>query len=437
MGFANLHLQRVCVSLQVRINLYTIEKGKAFSLRREVVVLRWHCVTQKMPSVIVLMQLLPQKGTNGMSQHREEDRVDTRNHAKEYLSGPQILPHRIRPDMTVAELLDQQFQAYNAARLHEAARLLSEKMLDPAEDTTIALTIAGALTPAGLGGCIITLMEYGFIDFIISTGANLYHDMHHALAMTLHRGDFRLDDIVLQEEGVIRIYDILFEDKVLLDTDTFVRESLKSLPNHPISTSELHHHLGRQLLKVGVKPEYSVLAQAAAWNVPIYTSSPGDSSIGMNIARHALDGNQLTLDPMADVNETTAIVHHARRNGVIILGGGSPKNFYLQTQPQLWEVLGIQKGGHDYFIQITSDAPHWGGLSGATPAEAISWGKIKPGQLQDTVVVYGDSTISLPLLTSYAVTKAVPRPRRGLFSRRESLLNELKEAYRSATQAIP
>lgn len=357
--------------------------------------------------------------------------------ASDYLSGPQILPRRVRPNMTVAELIDLQFQAYNAARLQEAARLYAEEMLAIENDVTIGLTMAGALTPAGLGGCILTLMEYGFVDFIISTGANLYHDMHHALAMSMHRGDFRLDDTLLQQEGVIRIYDILFEDKVLLDTDAFVRECLKSLPNRPISTSELHYHLGTQLLKAGVKPEYSVLAQAAAWKVPIYTSSPGDLSIGMNVARNALDGSLLTLDPLADVNETTAIVHHATRNGVIILGGGSPKNFYLQTQPQLWEVLGIQKGGHDYFIQITADAPHWGGLSGATPSEAVSWGKIKPDQLKSTVVIYGDSTIALPLLTAYVVSKAHPRPRRELFARREELLNELKEAYKSRKEARP
>ncbi len=355
----------------------------------------------------------------------------------DYLSGPQILPHRIYPNMTVAELIDQQFQAYNAARLYEAARLYAEEMLAPEKEVTVGLTMAGALTPAGLGGCILTLMEYGFVDFIISTGANLYHDMHHALAMAMHRGDFRLDDTKLQEEGVIRIYDILFADKVLLDTDAFVRECLNSLPNSPIATSELHHHLGTQLLKAGVQPEYSVLAQAAAWNVPIYTSSPGDSSIGMNVARYALDGNLLTLDPLADVNETTAIVHHATRNGVIILGGGSPKNFYLQTQPQLWEVLGIQKGGHDYFIQITADAPHWGGLSGATPSEAVSWGKIKPDQLHSTVVIYGDSTIALPLLTAYVVSKAQPRPRKELFVRREELLEELKEAYMTGKEARP
>jgi deoxyhypusine synthase len=377
-----------------------------------------------------------QKGQRIMT-HGSHNPGDHQPTQSEYLSGPQILPRRVHPDMTVAELIDQQFQAYNAARLQEAARLYAEEMLAPEKDVTVGLTMAGALTPAGLGGCILTLMEYGFVDFIISTGANLYHDMHYALAMSMHRGDFRLDDTKLQEEGVIRIYDILFADKVLLDTDAFVRESLNGLPNRPIATSELHHHLGTQLLKAGVKPDYSVLAQAAAWNVPIYTSSPGDSSIGMNVARHALDGSLLTLDPLADVNETTAIVYHATRNGVIILGGGSPKNFYLQTQPQLWEVLGIQKGGHDYFIQITADAPHWGGLSGATPSEAVSWGKIKPDQLRSTVVIYGDSTIALPLLTAYVVSKAQPRPRKGLFAKREELLRELREAYETGKEVRP
>lgn len=372
-----------------------------------------------------------------MTHEKYHDHKEDEPGQNEYLSGAQILPRRVRPDMTVAELIDEQFQAYNAARLNEAARLYAEEMLNPEKDVTIGLTMAGALTPAGLGGCILTLMEYGFIDFIVSTGANLYHDIHHALAMSLHRGDFRLDDTRLQEEGVIRIYDILFEDRVLLDTDAFVRECLKSLPARPISTSELHHHLGTQLLKLGVRPEDSVLAQAAAWNVPIYTSSPGDSSIGMNVARNALDGSQLTLDPLADVNETTAIVLNATRNGVIILGGGSPKNFYLQTQPQLWEVLGIQKGGHDYFIQITADAPHWGGLSGATPSEAVSWGKIKPDQLRDTVVIYGDSTIALPLLTAYVVSKAKARPRRELFARRKELLAGLQEAYEQGKVARP
>ncbi len=349
----------------------------------------------------------------------------------DYLSGPAIVPERISAHMTVADLIDTVFQAYNAGRLNEACRLFAGKMLDPANDVTIALTVAGAMTPAGVGGAIITLMDYGAVDLLVSTGANLYHDIHYALAYTLHRGRFDLSDVALREAGVIRIYDVLFPDQVLLDTDAWLREQFKTFPQRPMSTAELHYLLGRRLLEIGVMPEYSVVAQAAKYGVPIYTSSPGDSSIGMNLARHQLDGGDLTIDPLFDVHETTAIVQAAHQNGVIILGGGSPKNFYLQTQPQLWEVLGINKGGHDYFIQITADAPHWGGLSGATPSEAVSWGKIKPGQLPDSIVVYGDSTISLPLLTAYAVSRAARRPLRRLYDRRDERLAALKAGYRA------
>lgn len=351
--------------------------------------------------------------------------------AEDYLSGERILPRRIEPEMTVADLVDGAFQAYNAGRLNEAARLYANRMLDPEQDVTICLTIAGAMTPAGVGGAIISLMERGAIDFMVSTGANLYHDIHYALDFALHRGTFKLSDPDLHEAGVIRIYDVLFREEVLLDTDRFIRECLKTFPQRPMSTAELHHLLGRRLLEIGVDPQNSVMAMAARWNVPIYTSSPGDSSIGMNLARHQLDGGALTIDPLYDVHETTALVHAATRNGVIILGGGSPKNFYLQTQPQLWEVLGINKGGHDYFIQITQDAPHWGGLSGATPSEAVSWGKIKPDLLNDTVVVYADTTLAFPLLAAYAISRAAPRERRELYARREQMLDDLREAYQA------
>jgi deoxyhypusine synthase len=348
---------------------------------------------------------------------------------EDYLTGERIVPRRITPDMSAADLIDEAFQAYNAGRINEAARLYARQMLDPEQDVTICLTVAGAMTPAGVGGAIITLMERGAIDFMVSTGANLYHDIHYALNFALHRGSFKLSDPELHEAGVIRIYDILFRDEVLLDTDRFLRECFKTFPQRPMSTAELHHLIGERLLEAGVAPEHSVVAMAAQWNVPIYTSSPGDSSIGMNLARHQLDGNALTIDPLLDVHETTAIVHAATRNGVIILGGGSPKNFYLQTQPQLWEVLGINKGGHDYFIQITQDAPHWGGLSGATPSEAVSWGKIKPEMLSDSIVVYADTTVAFPLLAAYAITRTAPRTRRELYLRREALVAALRQGY--------
>jgi deoxyhypusine synthase len=334
----------------------------------------------------------------------------------------------------VRALIDEGFQAFNAARLGEACRIFGDKMLAPAHDTTIGLTVAGALTPAGLGGCMIEMMKRGLVDFIISTGANLYHDLHYALNFTLRRGSPFVDDRVLYDAGVIRIYDVLFPAQVLLDTDTFIRDFLvSSRLDGSIASSELHAALGRHLLKV--RPgcaAYSMVASAAKYGVPVYTSSPGDSSIGMNLAYHALiNGSTLQVDPNKDVNEVCAIIRAAEKNGCVILGGGSPKNFYLQGQPTLWEVYGIQKGGNDYFIQITTDSVVWGGLSGATPAEAVSWGKVNPSVLPDTAVAYCDSTIAFPLFCEYAVGhKNGRRPRKNLLAKRGQLLADLEREAR-------
>jgi len=354
--------------------------------------------------------------------------------ASNYLSGKAISYYRPRGSAEIRQLIDNGFQAFNAGRLSEACHIFTEKMLAPEHDTTIGLTVAGALTPAGLGGCVIELMERGLVDFIISTGANLYHDLHYALNFTLRRGSPFVDDRVLYSEGVIRIYDVLFPAQVLLDTDSFIRDFLvKSGMEGPISTAELHHALGRHLLKVRRGcASYSVVAAAAKFGVPIYTSSPGDSSIGMNIAYHELiNRSTLQIDPNKDVNEVCAIIRAADKNGCVILGGGSPKNFYLQGQPTLWEVYGILKGGNDYFIQITTDSVVWGGLSGATPAEAVSWGKVNPSVLPDTAVAYCDSTIAFPLFCEYAVGhKNGRRKRKALLDQREQLMADLEREAR-------
>src|SRR5512132_4303751 len=178
------------------------------------------------------------------------------------LSGKPIRYYRPGGSAEIRHLIDEGFQAFNAARLGEACRIFADKMLLPENDTTIGLTIAGALTPAGLGGCIIELMERGLIDFLISTGANLYHDLHYALNFTLRRGSPFLDDRDLYNEGVIRIYDVLFPATVLLETDLYVRDFLtRSGLDRPIATSELHVRLGEDLLtRVPGCEEYSVVA---------------------------------------------------------------------------------------------------------------------------------------------------------------------------------
>ena len=346
-----------------------------------------------------------------------------------FLSGKPIRYYRPRGSDDIRQLIDEGFQAFNAARLGEACRIFTDKMLDPGHDTTIALTIAGAMTPAGLGGCVVELMNRGLVDLVISTGANLYHDLHYALNFTLHRGSPFVNDVELYEEGVIRIYDVLFPAQVLLETDSYVRDFLvRSGLNGPIASSELHYTLGLDLIQQhpGCE-EYSVVAAAAAAGVPIYTSSPGDSSIGMNVAYHELmNDSRLMIDPNRDVNEICAFILAGQKNGCVIMGGGSPKNFYLQGQPTLWEVYGIPKGGNDYFIQLTTDQVVWGGLSGATPAEAVSWGKVNPGVLPDTVVAYCDSTIAFPLFCEYVVGSANGRRnRKELVHRRDELVAAL------------
>jgi deoxyhypusine synthase len=357
----------------------------------------------------------------------------------QFLQGKQIRYYRPTGSAEVRALIEGGFQAFNAGRLSEACHIYADKMLAPASDTTIGLTVAGALTPAGLGGCVIELMERGLIDFMISTGANLYHDLHYALNFQLHRGSPFLDDVVLYEQGIIRIYDVLFPATVLLETDAYIRDFLvRSGLQGPIATSEFHYRLGLDLLERNPAcAEYSVVAKAAQCGLPIYTSSPGDSSIGMNIAYHELmNDSSLMIDPNKDVNEVCAIILAGHQNGCVILGGGSPKNFYLQGQPTLWEVYGIPKGGNDYFIQITTDQVVWGGLSGATPAEAVSWGKVNPGVLPDTVVAYCDSTIAFPLFCEYAVgSEHNRRPLRRLIHKREALVADLVRQARAGKAA--
>ena len=369
----------------------------------------------------------------------------TAHEASRFLRGQRIDPRPIDGRETVADLIDGTYQAYNAARLREACQLFTEKML--AADVTVGLSITGALTPAGLGmSALIPLIEAGFVDWIISTGANLYHDTHFGLGLTMHRGNAQESDVVLREEGVVRIYDIFFDYNVLLSTDAFFRKIITGKEfQRPMSSAEFHNLAGKYVrerenaLGIGQK---SLLSAAYNSGVPIYTSSPGDSSIGMNIAAVALDGNKLVIDPNLDVNETASIVLDAKRgggkSGVMILGGGSPKNFMLQTEPQIQEVLGIDEKGHDYFLQITDARPDTGGLSGATPAEAVSWGKIDPDRLPDAVVCYLDSTVALPLLTAYAFARHKPRQLKRLFERREEMMARLRREYeKSCSEPVP
>jgi deoxyhypusine synthase len=366
-----------------------------------------------------------------------------------FLKGRRIDPPQITKSTTLAELVDEAFIAYNGARLREACQLFTRKMLEP--EVTVGMSLTGALTPAGLGiSALIPLIKAGFVDWIISTGANLYHDTHFGIGLKMHQGRSDISDVVLREEEVVRIYDIFFDYSVLLDTDAFFRKIIEGKEfQKAMSTAEFHYLCGRYVhereRKLGIK-EKSLLAVAYEYGVPIYTSSPGDSSIGMNVAAKALQGNKLSFDPSLDVNETAAIVLSAKRGGgkatkkgkkpglsaCFILGGGSPKNFLLQTEPQIQEVLGIDERGHDYFLQVTDARPDTGGLSGATPGEAVSWGKVDPDRLPDAVVCYVDSTVALPIITAYALATHEPRTPKRLYDQRDASMELLLSEYKKS-----
>jgi len=346
-----------------------------------------------------------------------------------WLDAPAIRPMGLRGHESVADMIDQVFahSGFNGRKLAEGAQLYA-RMIEAG--ATVGLTVAGAMTPIGVGGAIISLIEKGFVDFIIATGANLYHDMHLAYGMPMVQGNPNVDDNALAEDGVARIFDVFIgERETLMATDDKVLQLLKGFDfGKPFSTASMHHYLGAALWKDAPHADRSMVAAAAKFDVPVYTSSPGDSSIGMNLILPHLFEAPVMLNPVLDVIETAAIVRDADLNGVVEIGGGSPKNFYLQTQPTLHQILkDTSKGGHDFFLQLTTDAPHWGGLSGATPGEARSWGKVKDAFVNN-VVVYSCASITFPLIAQYALVRRPPREPRRLFRRLDAMTESLRQA---------
>ncbi len=346
-------------------------------------------------------------------------------------TGRPLEPITIPEGLSAAEAVELfGSTGYSARRLAEAARVW-QNMVEA--EATVTLTVAGALTPIGMGGIISQLMEQGLVDLIISTGANLYHDLHFALGAPVVQGHFKADDRALAKEGVARIHDVFIgDDETLVATDRKVQEWLADLtPPGPISTAQLHDHLGRQAAAGSPHPRRSMMVRAHELGVPLYVPSPGDSSLGMNLLPRFLEGRPLVVDPTLDILETAALINGADTNGVVVLGGGAPKNFYLQTQPTLWQILGLDRGGHDHFVQLTMDQPHWGGLSGATPAEAHTWGKLADPHLNNTVV-HCDTSIAFPLLAATIMERCAPRPVKRLFDRRDELVAGLVGEWRVA-----
>jgi deoxyhypusine synthase len=350
------------------------------------------------------------------------------------LDLPMIDPLQLEGNEQVADLIDNVYakSGFNARRLAEAAHLY-KRMLD--QDTTVCLTLAGAMTPIGMSGVVNSLIKAGFIDCLISTGANLYHDMHRPFGSPMMQGDFNVDDNELADTGIARIYDVFIEDEdTLMATDKIILDTVERIDcSKPLSTAEFHYALGREIARKAQRPEWSMLVTAAEHDVPIYTSSPGDSSIAMNLCVPRMFGKPVNLDPLKDVIETAAIVRNANKNGVIVVGGGSPKNFYFQTQPTLHQIfMDDTPVGHDFVIQLGTDAPHWGGLSGATLSEARSWGKVADA-LKNNVICYSCASMTLPLLAQYALCRQQPKTQKRLMTR----VNDMTQCFYEAAKNNP
>jgi deoxyhypusine synthase len=291
------------------------------------------------------------------------------------------------------------------------------------------------------------LMNHGFVDWIVATGANMYHDMHFAFNLPMHRGSHNVDDADLRDKGVTRIYDILFDyEDVLMETDRRLRRILlRPEFQKEMGSREFYHHLGKILSEHEQKNglgQVSILAAAYRNGIPVFTSSPGDSTIGMNVAGLELlaeatglqERFKLKINPSIDVNDSTAIILNAKKyekgkTGVILIGGGSPKNFMLQTEPQIQEVLMIPEVGQDYDINVTDARPDTGGLSGAPPSEAASWGKIDPTKLEETVTAYLDVTAALPMMVAYCLKTTKPKKQKRLYERGSELRRKLAQSY--------
>src|ERR671935_517171 len=341
-------------------------------------------------------------------------------------SGRKIDPPNVFPRMTVSQLIDFfGSTAYNARRLAEAAQIMNY-MIDT--NATICLTLAGAMTPIGMGKTIATMIENGFIDWIVTTGANVYHDLHFAYDLPVRQGHFDVDDDVLYSKQIVRIYDVYIKEMGTLQAQDIVvqreiKRAKKAIPQNA-STADIAYSLGKAAKENGKYPEKSFLVKAYEHKVPVYMPAIGDSSIGLNMLPLLFENKGILPNVILDIAESAAILWKSRRSGGLELGGGVPKNFFQQTGPALYQILKIKEGGQDYLIQLTDARPDTGGLSGATLQEGKSWGKIKTSH-KDNVIVYGDSSVYFPLLCSYIMSVCKPRKHKHIYDKKSAWIEEM------------
>jgi deoxyhypusine synthase len=300
------------------------------------------------------------------------------------MDGDTVKQARIRPGMTVGELVGElgASGAFNGGSLARAAGITEEMFRDGRATTFMGL--AGAMVPAGMGGIVSDLIGRGYVDILVSTGANLVHDMVEAIGCRHYRGSAEVSDNDLRRQGINRIYDVYVPDEAFMRFEEFVQGVFGKLGEGTvISTSELLGLVGKELRS-------GILATAADKGVPVYCPAVQDSMFGLQFSLFT-QTHQVVLDAFGDMKGFLDRCYTAERAGAILIGGGVPKNFILQG-------MLLTPHGFTWAVQLTGDRPDLGGLSGATLDEARSWGKLT-AEAQG-VTVYGDATITLPVLTA-------------------------------------
>ena len=338
------------------------------------------------------------------------------------------IPHiKLDPKMTIEELVDVfASSGFNGRKLGEAAKLYA-KMIE--EDATICLTVSGAMTPVGFGGIIKTLIEKGFVDWIVTTGANVYHEDHFAWGLPVKQGSFDVDDMKLYENEIVRIRDIFikFEETLEAEDQIIQKMFVDDFQDKSFTTAEFCNLLGKRSKAMAKHPEKSFITSAYEYDVPVYISTMKDSSLALNLAVHRLKNKQFNLDFVKEIIEQAAIVYNSKKSGILELGGGVPKNTAQQTGPLLDQILRKDHGGQDYIIQITDARPDTGGLSGATLQEGKSWGKVQDSH-EDLITVYTDSTIAFPMLALYALSNEEPREQKRIYKKLDSYYETLQKS---------
>ena len=330
--------------------------------------------------------------------------------------------------MTIEDLVEVFARSgFNGRQLGEAAKLYA-KMIK--ENATICLTLSGAMTPVGFGGIIKSLIERGFIDWIITTGANVYHEDHFAWGLPVKQGHFDVDDMKLYENEIVRIRDVYIKFYETLEAEDQIIQKMfgENFPDKPFTTAEFCNLMGKLSKEKSKHPEKSFVTTAYDYDVPVYISTMKDSSLALNLAVQRLQGKIYNLDFVKEIIEQASILFNSKKSGIVEIGGGVPKNAAQQTGPLLDQILRRNDGGQDYIIQITDARPDTGGLSGATLQEGKSWGKVQDSHT-GVVTVYADATIAFPILALYVLSNQKTRKPKRLYKKLDQFYQNLSDDY--------